>query len=56
MKRILLVLSCIGFIALTVRAEPPTPTYWKMAVTPPMGWNSYDSFGDSVAASSLYTA
>jgi len=48
MKRMLLVLSFIGFIALTVRAEPPTPAYWKMATTPPMGWNSYDSFGDSV--------
>ena len=48
MKRILIVLSFISFIALTVRAEPPTPAYWKMAPTPPMGWNSYDSFGDSV--------
>ena len=48
MKRILIALSFISFIALTVRAETPPPTYWKMAPTPPMGWNSYDSFGDSV--------
>lgn len=25
--------------------EPP---YWKWAVTPPMGWNSYDAYGSSV--------
>ncbi len=24
------------------------PGYWKWAPTPPMGWNSYDAFGDSV--------
>ena len=24
------------------------PTYWQWAPTPPMGWNSYDGFGDSV--------
>ena len=25
-----------------------TPQYWRWAPTPPMGWNSYDAFGDSV--------
>jgi alpha-galactosidase len=24
------------------------PEFWKWAPTPPMGWNSYDAFGDSV--------
>ena len=24
------------------------PAYWAWAATPPMGWNSYDAFGDSV--------
>jgi alpha-galactosidase len=24
------------------------PAYWQWAPTPPMGWNSYDAFGDSV--------
>jgi hypothetical protein len=24
------------------------PVYWQWAQTPPMGWNSYDTFGDSV--------
>lgn len=27
---------------------PGNPAYWKWSPTPPMGWNSYDSFGDSV--------
>ena len=48
MKRTLIALSFISYVALTARAETPTPPYWKMATTPPMGWNSYDSFGDSV--------
>jgi hypothetical protein len=25
-----------------------TPTFWQWAPTPPMGWNSYDAYGDSV--------
>ena len=25
-----------------------TPVFWNYALTPPMGWNSYDAFGDSV--------
>src|SRR5215470_10823767 len=24
------------------------PGFWKFSPTPPMGWNSYDVFGDSV--------
>jgi hypothetical protein len=30
-------------------AEPTTrPRFWSFAPIPPMGWNSYDAFGDSV--------
>ena len=31
-------------------ADPSTtePSYWKWALTPPMGWNSYDAWGTSV--------
>jgi hypothetical protein len=44
----LIALSIISFVPSTLRAETPNPPYWKMATTPPMGWNSYDSFGDNV--------
>jgi hypothetical protein len=33
---------------LLAQAAPPPPTFWSWAPTPPMGWNSYDAFGDSV--------
>ena len=36
-----------------VRAE--APTYWSWAPTPPMGWNSYDAFGDSVTEAEVMT-
>jgi len=34
----------------TVQAESATtnPNYWNWALTPPMGWNSYDALGTSV--------
>ena len=32
-----------------------TPTYWAWAQTPPMGWNSYNSFGDSVTEAEFRT-
>jgi alpha-galactosidase len=42
----------LGFLILTSvgRAAEPTsqPAFWNFAQTPPMGWNSYDAFGDSV--------
>lgn len=31
-----------------VAAATNSPTHWKWALTPPMGWNSYSSFCDSV--------
>ena len=35
--------------ATAIAAEPTTrPAYWDFALTPPMGWNSFDAFGDSV--------
>jgi alpha-galactosidase len=30
------------------RCHGEDPAFWKWAQTPPMGWNSYDGFGDSV--------
>ena len=36
-----------GWFAATP-AGSAEPAYWQWAPTPPMGWNSYDSFGDSV--------
>jgi hypothetical protein len=33
--------------------SPGTPAFWKYALTPPMGWNSYDAFGDSVTESEV---
>jgi hypothetical protein len=32
----------------TVSTPAQVPPYWAWAKTPPMGWNSYDAFGDSV--------
>ena len=42
-----LILAAAFFIASSaVAAEDPT--HWKIAPTPPMGWNSYHAFGSSV--------
>jgi hypothetical protein len=29
-------------------AQPASPTYWKFAPTPPLGWNSWDYFGTTI--------
>lgn len=43
-----------GFASALVGApERPAPAFWTWAATPPMGWNSYDSFGDSVTESEV---
>jgi hypothetical protein len=34
--------------AATLPAQPLQPAFYSFAPTPPMGWNSYDAFGDSV--------
>ena len=31
-----------------VQAAASQPTFWAFTPTPPLGWNSYDAFGDSV--------
>lgn len=31
----------------------PQPAYYRFAPTPPMGWNSYDAFGDTVTEDEL---
>jgi hypothetical protein len=44
-KPILLAFLLLGS---TLSADAQDPAYWKWSPTPPMGWNSYDAFGDSV--------
>ena len=34
-------------------ASDSEPGFWKWAPTPPLGWNSYDAFGDSVTESEV---
>ena|ERR1700678_821814 len=34
---------------LSVFAQDSAPAYWQWAPTPPMGWNSYDAWGTSIA-------
>jgi alpha-galactosidase len=41
---------CLVFSASAIAADP---AYWAFALTPPMGWNSYDSFGDSVTEAEI---
>jgi alpha-galactosidase len=41
------------FAAAALAAGGAQPAHWKMASTPPMGWNSYDSFGDSVTEAEI---
>lgn len=43
---LLLGAAILGAITPTLFAAGPT--FWTWAKTPPMGWNSYDAFGDSV--------
>ena len=45
---IVVTLFIVSLAAISLRAEPPAPAHWKMTPTPPMGWNSYDAYGDSV--------
>jgi hypothetical protein len=40
-------LALCGAAGAAERAAPE-PAHWKLAPTPPMGWNSYDAFGSSV--------
>ncbi len=49
MKRIPFPLVCLALLASTPGySQSSSPAFWKFAPTPPMGWNSYDAFGDSV--------
>lgn len=34
-------------------SQTPSPVFWQFVPTPPMGWNSYDAFGDSVTESEV---
>jgi hypothetical protein len=40
--------SLISAAGISTDAAEPHPAYWQSARTPPMGWNSYDTYGDSV--------
>ncbi len=37
-----------------VADDSATPAFWKLATTPPMGWNSYDSYGAMVTESQYF--
>ena len=41
-------LSVMLFALLVKTGYADDPKYWAFTPTPPMGWNSYDAFGDSV--------
>jgi hypothetical protein len=41
----LVMLATMGAAA---SAQEAGPAFWQFAPTPPMGWNSYDAYGDSV--------
>ena len=46
--RRLTLLSAMLFALLVQPGHAADPAYWAFAPTPPLGWNSYDAFGDSV--------
>ena len=48
MKQALTLIALLVLELAAHGAEKKEPTFWRWAPTPPMGWNSYDSFGDSV--------
>lgn len=39
--------AVLASAAAAIAAEP-APAFWAWAPTPPLGWNSYDTYGDSV--------
>lgn len=45
---LLLLISVLLFGAVFEISAGEFPSFWKYASTPPLGWNSYDAFGDSV--------
>lgn len=49
------ILAIVALTAVVSFAAAPTtdPAFWSYAPTPPMGWNSYDSFGDSVTETEI---
>jgi len=47
LKLLVALLTSAGNAAI-VRGDDASPKFWAWATTPPMGWNSYDAFGDSV--------
>ncbi len=44
-------LTAPGIAAAKARVNLATPAFWKLAPTPPMGWNSYDTYGSDVTES-----
>lgn len=41
--------------AASPRVHAEAPAFWRWAAKPPMGWNSYDAFGDSVTEAEVMT-
>jgi alpha-galactosidase len=57
MKHFLIHLIAAGFfvgaVGTSFAQSTSQPAHWALALTPPMGWNSYDAFGDSVTESEV---
>ena len=53
MITILRIASCCAFLAVSIllQAENPHPVSGNLALTPPMGWNSWNKFGCNVSES-----
>ncbi|HUZ08531.1 MAG TPA: glycoside hydrolase family 27 protein [Candidatus Paceibacterota bacterium] len=46
-------IQVLAFSVLTATAVQADPTFWSWSPTPPMGWNSWDSFGAGVWESNV---
>lgn len=47
-KKLTWIFSLLFTATLVVAQTPTTPSYWKFAPKPPLGWNSWDIFGTTV--------
>ncbi len=52
LRSMLALALCWGWFAASP-AQGEDPAYWTWAPAPPMGWNSYDNFGDSVTEAEI---
>jgi len=52
---ILTALLLSPLVVLYAADTKPQPDFYKLAITPPMGWNSYDNYGFSVTEAEILT-